>query len=392
MEYELHLIQESIRAARFAHRLLIIVSVVALIFAFSPIEDNVYKNAVKELNALLSLDMHELELRYVLRTHPTPNDYLYVKSIISSYDIDLSADTTIYPFIKIELHPPLINNSIHLNYLKMEDINTAVTSPHQLYVSIAKIDQYFEDDLRNFLQSNKTELRQCDKITRIIPSYSTDNIVNITFECYNVSTGGTKYTSAQLSHPLESDKFILPFNFLDEISKANEYNTLLLKRNADNLFLPYTKQVWDQVRSELPLEARNILARKDLPLEKRLEVFGASIPQKLISKIMPGLLFAMSIYFLVHIRYLIRQQKCNHIRNYPWVITMSGFLSTAVSVTTVLLLPVIALIGTIIATWTGHISALFVVTVVISVFTMMFLVVALVEVIAIKKNTVSAKG
>jgi hypothetical protein len=179
---------------------------------------------------------------------------------------------------------------------------------------------------------------------------------------------------------------------LDEISKANEYNTLLLKRNADNLFLPYTKQVWDQVRSELPLEARNILARKDLPLEKRLEVFGASIPQKLISKIMPGLLFAMSIYFLVHIRYLIRQQKCNHIRNYPWVITMSGFLSTAVSVTTVLLLPVIALIGTIIATWTGHISALFVVTVVISVFTMMFLVVALVEVIAIKKNTVSAKG
>jgi hypothetical protein len=71
---------------------------------------------------------------------------------------------------------------------------------------------------------------------------------------------------------------------------------------------------------------------------------------------------------------------------------MSGFLSTAVSVTTVLLLPVIALIGTIIATWTGHISALFVVTVVISVFTMMFLVVALVEVIAIKKNTVSAKG
>ena len=60
---ELTLIEEqSIKATRFAHRLLLTVCLAAFVFSFSPLEESIYRKAVNEINSLLSLNLSTLQL------------------------------------------------------------------------------------------------------------------------------------------------------------------------------------------------------------------------------------------------------------------------------------------------------------------------------------------
>jgi hypothetical protein len=385
---ELHMTLESIKAARFAHRLLIIVTVIALVFAFSPREDSVYKYAVKELDTLISFNLSDLQLRYILRNQQVKDMYSQLESIVSKYSLKLMLDTyggQIRQIVDITPTMPYYTHGASL-----DDIDDFITRLNDISVSIVNIDPYFKNDLSAFLDKNRNQIMQVGHMVYVgvISNTPPDKWTLGLFVIHDAERG-ISLESVDLGHAPKITKLVIPFNPLAEISIDKRYSNLVSSFNGHYSFLPYTRQVWDEVRSESPITARNILARKDLPSEKKMLIFGASIPQELVSKTMPGILLALSVFFLIHIKYLHQQLMVNRIRHYPWVITIPGKLSATASIATVFVLPVIALIVTIIRTWDGHFSVLFVTAIVLGVITSIFLVFALVEITAIRKSAVA---
>ena len=57
------MMEESVKAARSASRLLVLCCCIGIVLAFSPEEKNVNREAIKEINALLSVDVGSLLLR-----------------------------------------------------------------------------------------------------------------------------------------------------------------------------------------------------------------------------------------------------------------------------------------------------------------------------------------
>lgn len=55
--------EQSVKAAHSASRLIVLFSCIAIVLAFSPEEKNIYKEAVREINALLTIDMQKLLMK-----------------------------------------------------------------------------------------------------------------------------------------------------------------------------------------------------------------------------------------------------------------------------------------------------------------------------------------
>ncbi|MFZ2411844.1 MAG: hypothetical protein WAW23_09765 [Candidatus Methanoperedens sp.] len=336
MKNELSLIEEqSIKAVRFAHRLLLTACFAAFIFSFSPTEMTVYRGAVGELNALLGADLRKLQLQGALKNDRFNQAYSHVQSLLSNYGLSLFTGGQSNNIFAIQPDPP------RMDWVSLDEINQFITQLSQISVSITSVEGDFERDILDFLDRNKNQYTSWDKTISISTH---EDSFSITF--------GRHSTGSKLSHRVSKEDFDIPFNFLSEIKRFPELRCLIAEVHGNYFFMPNLKQVWDQVRSENPIQARAILARKDVPNEKRLVVLGLSIPHQLISWLIPGIIFALSIFLLVHILHLQLLTAHNtSILKYPWIGVMPGKLAASISAVTVLLIPIIALMGIVRMTW-----------------------------------------
>lgn len=380
MQRELSLIEEqALKSARFSHRLLLTVCFAGLIFGFSPQERSVYKNAVKELNTLLSLDVRELILNAALENNKFNQSYLKVKSILSDYGLSLLMSQSSDTILLIKPDPLNIPDET------LDNINEYLTRLSELSLTVTKFDKEFEEDLRNLLNKGQADYPTGGK-TVVLFVHSDILAVLYCKEVYFTGCSVSRDIRYSLRHSPAKENITVPFDVLSVISESPELRHLVTEIKGDYLFLPSLKRVWDQIRSEVPIQARAILARKDIPQEKRLKVFGLSIPQYLVSWTIPLLIFALSIYFLIHTTHLSVILNNNpDIRKYPWVVIMPGRLAAVLSTTTLCVLPILTLISIAHATWSGQTILLRILSIALFVGTVITLMVAIAKISAIKK-------
>lgn len=379
---ELTMIEEqSIKAARLAYWVLITACLTALLFAFSPEETDVYKEAGKELNTLLFNDLDlfvgNLQCEIALKDDRYKKNFLHVDQILSDYGLSLSPLGKHWGVLSIEPQPLGLSSGPGLT---LDQIDEYFSRFSELSITITKIDKEFEQELRNFLNTRKDLYGEGRETVSI---YTTETNFMVTF--HRNSGGGTS-TGDKLRNPPKKEHFTLPLNILLKISEIPELSRLVRQLNEHYIFLPNLKQVWDQIRSETPDQARTILARKDIQPEKRLVVFGFSIAQDLVSWTIPGLIFVLSFYFLIHIQHLNLVVNSNPaFRYYPWVGIMPGCNAAIVFMTSLLILPILALFGIVKATWGDLPTYLRILAILLSVGSLITIIVAM-------KNTIVIKG
>lgn len=332
---ELSLIEEqSIKATRFAHWLLLTVCLAAFVFSFSPIEESIYKKAVNEINALLSLDMRTLQINGAINNKEIHDYYEKINSVLKEFGFTYLADMSQSGIIKILPKPPHPHSYPDFS---MDEIYTYLTSTKELSVSIVKLPN-LEDILRNDFSKNKQRYSNWSKFVKI--SHGKRQLA-LTF--------GNTFTAIELKAPVKNEQiknFKVPFDALAEIIKDPRLSPLVIKIDETLLLMDSLKRVWDKIRSENPIQARAILARMETPQDRRLEVFGLSIPQNLISWIIPVLVFAFGINLLTHVAHLnLLANKNQEILSYPWIGIMPGNLARCVSAVTIVVFPILSLIS-----------------------------------------------
>ena len=160
---------------------------------------------------------------------------------------------------------------------------------------------------------------------------------------------------------------MVDFDALEIIEQRHPEAELVTRLGETQVFLPATKAVWNQVRSETPVQARAILARQGPGQERRLEVLGLSVPQTLVSWSFPILVLAIGLHLLAHVLHLHRLLASDRsIREYPWMAIMPDLLPRFLTAMVLLVIPTVALAGTVIASWEEYGSLVRVVLLAIS--------------------------
>lgn len=332
--------EESVKAVRSASRLLVLFSCIALVLAFSPEEKNTYKEAVGEINALLALDVQPLLIKGAQENKRVRDNLMRAKSIAAQQGLSFSATGKPGEIICIEPQP------IDLPLLEMVSIDSFLLNFNKLTVTLVEIDVEFESELKDFLAKNYNP-KWGKNVRLLINQDHPKPFYNLVFG--NLSTG------AALTHSLAKDTITLPFDMMRSLRDYDKDHLLFAKIDGDYVFVPNLKHVWEQIRTETPINARTILARKDITQERRIAVLGLSLPERLISWTMPGLIFALSVYFLVYVLHLSHLSKTTpSIKDYPWVGVIPGYLSSIVSGVMYFLLPVTAFFSVSYASWSGH--------------------------------------
>lgn len=358
MAQELTLIEEqTIKSARFAHRLLITICFTALIFGLSPQQDNIYENAVRELNSLLSLDVNQILFDVAFNDKKLKELHKYysrAESLLSEFGLSLDKSPPQRTLYKIDPW------SISISGSSLEDIYNFFTKTSKLSVELTKLDNNLEKDLRAFFRDRKADYEKWGKNVSIGVEKS-----NFSVSWRRDNRGGSTSTGGTLTHPSEKMMFTAPFHFYSTLNKYEEWRNLVSRTQEAKYFIPNLRLVWNEIREETPNTARAILARKNVPKEKMLVIFGLSIPQNLLSWVIPVLICALSIYFLMHIQNLASMVHSNpKLRKYPWEIFMSDHLAYIVSRGTILL-PIVALAVISFATWESQTFSLRLLTVVL---------------------------
>ena len=330
---ELTLIEEqSIKSTRFAHGLLLTVCLAAFVFSFSPLEESIYRKAVNEINALLSLNLSTLQLNGAKKNKEISDYYNKINLVLKDYGFTFEADGSASSILALLSEPPY-----PLQNTTLDEIYDYINNTKEVSVSIVKFNS-LEDNIRKDFSENMQRYSQWSKSVKM--NISNDGI-SLTFG--NTSTG------FKLKEPIRDEqriKYKIPFDALLEISKDPKLSPLVTKYDETFILMDSLRRIWDQVRSENPIQARAILARKDLPQDRRLEVFGLSIPQNLISWVIPVLVFAFGINLLTHILHLNSLAIQNSaILRYPWIGIMPGNLAKYVSAVTIVVFPILSLIS-----------------------------------------------
>ena len=332
--------EQSVKAARSASRLLVLFSCIALVLAFSPEEKNIYKEAVKEINTLLSLDVRPLLVKGAQKNRRVRDNLMRAKSIASQRGLSFLVHGGSGEIIYIEPEP------IDLASTSLESIDNFLSNVNKLTVTLVEIDAEFETELKDFLAKNY-DSKWGRNVRLTINQNHSKPFYNLVFG--NLSTG------AALPHSLKEDKITVPFDMMRSLRDLDKDRHLFANRGENYVFVPNLKQVWEQIRTETPINARAILARKDIPQERRIAVLGLSLPERLISWTMPGLIFALSIYLLVYVLHLSHLSKTTPgIKDYPWVGIISGHLASIVSAVMHFILPVTAFLSVSYTSWKGH--------------------------------------
>jgi hypothetical protein len=82
--------EESVKAARSASRLIVLFSCIAIVLAFSPEDKNTYREAVREINALLALDVRPMLMKGAQKNKTVRDNFLRAKSIAAQYGLTFS--------------------------------------------------------------------------------------------------------------------------------------------------------------------------------------------------------------------------------------------------------------------------------------------------------------
>ena len=330
---ELSLIDEqSIKASRFAHGLLLTVCLAAFVFSFSPSEESIYKKAVIELNALLSLNLSKLQVNGA-KNNKEIYDYLNkINLVLKDFGFTFLADGSNGSIFEVVPIPPY-----NLDGLTLDEIYNYINKTKELSVTIVKLNS-IEDNIRKDFSENMQRYSKWSKSVGM----------NISKDGISLLFGNTS-TGFKLIKPISNEqkiKYKISFDALSEISKDPELRPLITRYDDTFILMDSLRRIWDQVRSENPIQARAILARKDMPQDRRLEVFGLSIPQNLISWLIPVLVFAFGINLLIHVVHLNSLANQNSsILKYPWVGIMPGNLAKCVSAVTIIVFPILSLIS-----------------------------------------------
>ncbi len=343
MNLELKRIEEqAVLSTRLAHRMLITVSVTALLFVYSPASENVLQAEVGELNQLLRLDTNALILEALERHDTTKTHLQQVRAVLGEYNLSL------YSYMGL-IEVDRSNAPPNMDQSTLDDIDNYFSSRSQLKISIATIDDALESALRELLEivpGHGNMPARCQGVVSLKVSTSSNDL------SVTCPESGGPYIRLPTTPHVET--FAIPFDVLDLIAATPQSRSLVSEEGEDLVFLPKVRTVWDQVRLETPARARTILARQNSPEERTLQMFGLSVPQNLILWAIPVITLALSVYFLVHATYLCQLVERNPaVREYPWVVVMPGRLAFVVSTATVLVLPAIALVSSVITTWSS---------------------------------------
>ena len=367
-ERELSLIEEqTVRSARFAHQLLLTACLASIVFVFSPTENNVYQSAVREMNVLLSVDLERLFFPEAMKDESFSGQHKKLSQILADYGISLADNThDNNAVLQIEPQRPSFAG------MSLEEASAYATNLSQLKLRITVIDENLEIAIRGFIEENRSQVEKWGSAAYV----GTFND-NLSFGFFNPQNrqAGVAGTGAKLRSPTKVENKEIPINILARIYQNPETSAIVSRINGDYLFLPKTREIWDQVRTENPIQARAILARKDAPQEKKLEVFGLSIPQRLIFWTIPAVIFALAINLFLHANNLYGNAKANpKIVRYPWTMLMPGTLAKVALISTAVILPIITSAGAIITTWTSQTTALRIIAIVLCIGTVVALI------------------
>jgi hypothetical protein len=325
------MVEDSVKAARSASRLLVLCCCIAIVLAFSPEEQNINKAAINEINSLLNTDVGSLLLEGAQENKEVLNTIAKGRAIASRQGLRFSVSGESGEIVYVEPRPIAYNSS------SLEDIERFFLNLNKLTVTYLQIDPEFEKELREFLTENyKAKWGRDVQLT--VNQNLQEPFFNLNF--------GNLSTRAKLSHKLKVNTVTLSFDMMRSLRNSDKHHRLFAGTGEESVFLPGLRQVWEQVRTENPINARSILARKDIPQERRVAAFGLSVPEQLVTWAMPGLILAFSIHLLVYVLHLHRLSKMTHkLINYPWVGVLPGYLASVVSVALHFVLPVGAILS-----------------------------------------------
>lgn len=373
--------EQAVITTRFAYRMLMTVCVTAFIFVSSPQEKNVLDSGLKEINELINLDIIPLISKTAFHNSQSLSSLKNIEKIFKKHNLVLDLTKNKKYFFNRKNFIYVQEKKLSLTHSKLEDINNYYTTLNQLSISIMRFD---DDDIKFFdesLKYHQADYRSSDGSAQKVQLLFSNKNYHLTFE------NGYYMTSGLKNNP-KRDSFTIPFNLLEFIHDSPEHRLLVHKIEEDWIFIPNLKELWDQVRTENPIQARAILARQNKPKESTLQVFGLSIPRKLISWIIPAVTLAISIYLFAHMLFLQKIISRNSIvGEYPWVAIMPGRLPFTVVIITILIFPGLALIGTVMANWDSGGVLLQSLSIFTSVFTMLILAACLSVILKIRSNT-----
>lgn len=196
----------------------------------------------------------------------------------------------------------------------------------------------------------------------------------------HLSTGGSglrlNYSGVadHIGPPGHKEAISIPINFPSVIHSIPKISSLVEKTDNEYILFPNLKKVWYQINNEKLENARTILARKDIPDDNKIVLFGVSFSEKLVSWLIPSLMFAFSLYFYIHISNLSALiYKKTYILHYPWVLFIRGLLPFIVILITILILPFFSLFLTVRISWSDLTALLRMLSVSICILSLLFL-------------------
>lgn len=341
--------EKAIGAVQFAVRG-IVTACIATLLLLSSSEKKDNNVALVELNTLAATNLRAVVADIAIRHDAGVRKRVAeLNALLGEYDLSLSLDDgnamygQVFP-IDIVRAPrgPFVATS------SLEQINSAILVAKELRGEVNDI-ALIGASLRKVLDEARSRIPKDVKSIWLNFSRGPD-YAEVTIGWGEL---GDQQIEVRLNESIASTHhFSFPISLVKEFSELPATKSLV-GGDASNLYLfPGTKKMWDQVRNRLVVDAREFIARANVPRERALEVFGLAIPERLVSWSAPLVILGASVHLFIYTRRLAGLIESNpRLLDFPWIYLMSERLIAFISILLLGLLPLCAIIWTIVQTW-----------------------------------------
>lgn len=336
--------EQSLNTCRTALKVFIGVYVAAFFFLISLQDARVRDLALQELDTLATLNINEIVWNAALsdakaRRFLENGGLVMLRKAMTEKGIVLNTDADKYgPANFLTIDPKMID----VQNTSIEKIYSYVSNVKRISVSVVPLTQDAVELITKNLGHGNNDVTAQVSVVMHANGYGFQLAIR---DSNSMRMFGT--TEINIPGKPETQSAEIQFDLLKHLGQDSKMKILV----NEGEFIPNSRasSIWNKIRTEMPVEARTVVAREPPPKENSLEFLGVSIPHQFFSWVIPFVALTVNVFLLIHLQHFLPLMRRNSaIRLFPWFVVMKGVLPSIASSFAIVILPVITLAMTIV--------------------------------------------
>jgi hypothetical protein len=366
--------EESLKTGRIIYLTFLGVCAVILLFGLSPNRADLYESAVRELEALSSLDEAALHdyVHFSVNSEFKILDFKKVADLASnkwinktiSHGVDWTP-VSILPFVFENI--PMTGTLVEIERYFLTNHPVFVFQPYPDYLEngfrkcIDAIGRAAgKTDAPSFrIESVDMKDSQSMADFKAMLETSRGTVINQGRDSFvKLSVIWSSHYGVKKEEQLIRGRYVAlkPHTLSRWLESQEDLKSLTqILGDQKTLFLNL-RPVWNEIRTSTINGAIVALNRKKLESKKSMSVLGLTAHEEIVVIVAPLVTFCVVIYLLTHIFHIrsIAGKNLELLSEFSWIVLFAGFLSRSLTYGSILLLPIIANTVILIRAWNIH--------------------------------------